>query len=352
MHIDAINEDSILIIQHRNTRRASRRTESLISVLVLCVLALIIIAILIKQARFDDEIFTVSVGQHGVQIVSAKPVDTEQSIFSLLIPDGFNPMSPPEEFDEATLSEKINGKAELYLEAGFINLTCQRFVNAETSRLWFEFFLYDMGEPVHSFTVFSNQRRADSIPCDITRYSYSTANAIFFSHGKYYIEVIASEPSEILIEAMIAMGRNFVDSHPQEDFIPQEVALLPEENLQNNTIKYYIRNAFSFDKFNNVLAGMYSIEDNEIMGFVSVRETPESASTLAGEYIRFLIAIGGEEISNESNIPGLRIIDLIGTYEIVFSHSKVVSGVHGAMDKERGLKLAQMLFNSITQKEP
>ena len=342
----------IFIIQHKSTRRASTKTESFISILVLLALALIIFTLFIKQAHFDEEIFTITLGQHGVQVVSTEPADKELSIFSSLIPDGFNSMSAPEEFDESTLSDKINGKAELYFEADFIKLQCQRFVDAETPRLWYEFFLYDMGEPVNSFSVFSNQRRADSISRDITRFSYSTTNAVFFSHGKYYIEIVAAEPSETLMQGMLTMGQRFIDSHPQDDFVPQELALLPEENLQKETIKYYLRNAFSFDKFNNVLAGMYSIDGNNIMGFVSLRETPEAATTLVAEYTKFLTAIGGEELSGDSDIPGLRIVDLIGTHEIVFSHKRVVAGVHSAMDKEQGLKLAQMLFNSIAQKQP
>ncbi|MBF0233028.1 MAG: hypothetical protein HQK65_08315, partial [Desulfamplus sp.] len=51
-------------------------------------------------------------------------VEKTESIIRLVAP--FEPMSALESFNADTLSEKINGKAELYLPSGFKNLTCQR----------------------------------------------------------------------------------------------------------------------------------------------------------------------------------------------------------------------------------
>src|SRR5512133_1136053 len=44
----------------------------------------------------------------------------------LPLPDGISPLTAPERFDRETLSDKIDGKAELYLSAGFIGLEAQR----------------------------------------------------------------------------------------------------------------------------------------------------------------------------------------------------------------------------------
>ncbi|MBT8356527.1 MAG: hypothetical protein KJO61_02035, partial [Deltaproteobacteria bacterium] len=43
------------------------------------------------------------------------------------LPEGITPLTSAEIFDARNLSDKINGKAELYLSAGFTRLVSQRF---------------------------------------------------------------------------------------------------------------------------------------------------------------------------------------------------------------------------------
>ena len=69
------------------------------------------------------------------------------------------PLSPPETFDAEKLSEKIDGKAGLYLSAGFKSLTCRRYKKPDNPDLWLEIFFYDMGNIINSFAVYSMQRR-------------------------------------------------------------------------------------------------------------------------------------------------------------------------------------------------
>ena len=87
------------------------------------------------------------------------------------LPPGLEPLTAPERFDAATLSDKINGKAELYLSAGFSSLVSQRFRDANESDLWIEAFVYDMKSGKNAFAVFSAQRRenAEILKCKQVR---------------------------------------------------------------------------------------------------------------------------------------------------------------------------------------
>ena len=112
-------------------------------------------------------------------------------------------MTSPEHFDVDTLYVKINGKAELYLPAGFVELTTLRFVSGSDDSLWAEIYLYDMADSTGAFSVFSSQRRLDVENLSITRFSYRSQNAIFFAKGKYYIEIVASEQNSSLEKALL-----------------------------------------------------------------------------------------------------------------------------------------------------
>ncbi len=52
------------------------------------------------------------------------------------LPPGMVPLTLPESFNAQNLSDKINGKAELYLSAGFVGLNSQRFKDKNISNLW------------------------------------------------------------------------------------------------------------------------------------------------------------------------------------------------------------------------
>ena len=67
------------------------------------------------------------------------------------LPPGIIPLSPSEAFDAQTLSDKINGKAELYLSAGFVSLRSQRFKDKNGLDFWVEVYVYDMDKGQNAF---------------------------------------------------------------------------------------------------------------------------------------------------------------------------------------------------------
>ena len=120
------------------------------------------------------------------------------------------PLTLPESFDAQNLSDKINGKAELYLSAGFVGLNSQRFKDKKDASLWIEAYLYDMGNGQNAFSVFSAQRREGAAKLDLAQYAYRTSNARFLVHGRFYIEIIASEATERAFNPVKLLAENFI----------------------------------------------------------------------------------------------------------------------------------------------
>src|SRR4030042_753717 len=180
------------------TVRRSMGLESVISASVLSLLIIAGILIFLQQFRYDEKIFNPSVMQSGIGSKTGEAAaDSFRAIeIAGLEPEGFEPMSDLETFDQATLSDKIDGKADAYLEAGFIRLTARRFISRSNPEVWFEFFLYDMEFPRNAFSVYSNQKREDVIDQDFAGFAYSTENAVFFAHGRYYVEILGALEQE------------------------------------------------------------------------------------------------------------------------------------------------------------
>ncbi len=169
------------------------RMEQLVGFGVLVVLAAIALGIYTVQHRFNPAVT-------ARQELSKSATATESFSLADLAPAEIQPFSPPEHFDPDTLSDKINGKAELYFSAGFRSLKAQRFALAIDPALWFEMFVYDMGTARNAFSVFSMQRRGDLEAGGPTPFAYATPNGRFLAHGRYYLELVGAEASDPLMK--------------------------------------------------------------------------------------------------------------------------------------------------------
>ena len=328
-------------------------SESTISGVILILLIITGILIYLQQFRYDENIFDALVMQTGQ--TGPATGDTSQDEESLKIagiePEGLAPMSAREFFDPNTLSDKIDGKADGYLEAGFVSLVCRRFVKSSDREQWFEFFLYDMGLPRNAFSVYSKQKREGVTEQDFTNFAYSTENAVFFVHDKFYIEILAALGDDTLVGDMILMAKNFIAKYSSDSVALPELEYLPAEDLDIKSISLISQNAFGFSKFDHIFTGTYEIEDQKILAFVSIRESPEDAQSLAMEYDNLLSEFIGEERLKPvtDQIPGLKIVDLFGEYEMFFAKGNIIAGIHAAPDKKLGEEVAFNLYKKISE---
>jgi hypothetical protein len=258
-------------------------------------------------------------------------------------------LSPPEIFDTATLSDKINGKAELYLSAGFVRLSSQRFKDQNAGDVWIEVFVYDMGSPQNAFSVFSAQRRDDAQTLELGQYAYRTPNALFFVHGHFYVEIVASDISETIISPMIAMAEAFIDEHPIQIRAIGEKELFPKEDLVQASIALVAADAFGYARYDQVFTATYMLQDIELMAYYSRRKTASEAKELALSYRDFLIAFGGEMVKTDLAIDTAEMIYILDTYEIIFFHGPYLAGVREAADQQPAQELALRLFNRIKE---
>ena len=328
------------------SKTASKQT--LLSLIILGTLVVIAGSVFIAQFSYYPAVqqlaSNIPVGRQGDPDIS---VATEASLISL--PSGQSPLTPMEAFDAATLSDKINGKAELYLTAGFERLHSQRLKAATGGDVWMEIFVYDMQTPQNAFSVFSAQRRSDALQLDLGQYGYQTANALFFVHGPFYVEIVASDTSEAIIQPMRTLAETFIKAHPVKTQTIDEKALFPKDGLIEDSIALVSADAFGYDRFDQVFTALYQMGNTELMAYFSRRKSPGAAQELAGGYADFLMAFGGSAAESDLAIPSAKVIYILDTYEVVFSHGPYLVGVREAAAQQPAQDLALQLYNRIKE---
>jgi hypothetical protein len=333
-------------------QKGSASLETIISVSILFLLLAIGAAIFFKQCLFDQNYFNITAvqkGQSGAATAASTPQNKSSLEIDIVPPIGFAAMSGQESFDQISLSDKIDGKADGYIQAGFVRLATRRYAQQSDQSRWFEFYLYDMGLPRNAFSVYSSQKREGVTPLDFTRFAYSTDNAVFFAFGRYYIEIISAIQDKEFVKSLIALSKEFIAKQSSNNVELPELNYLPVENLDSGSISLIAKNGFGYDKFDNIITAAYRVQGKKIIAFLSIRDTKQNAEALAKGYDATLSEfIGKDRLKPESNkIPGFVIANVFDEYEMIFVKGNIIAGIHAAPDKKLGEEVAVKLYNKI-----
>jgi hypothetical protein len=331
--------EALMTIEAKIPAKPSR-TEKRLSLGILTLLALIAAGIFAVQSDYNPAV----VQLFSESATSGQPTAATGAPAAMIpLPKGLSALTPPETFESRTLSDKINGKAELYLSAGFKQLQSQRFGDDSAPERWFEIFVFDMVTQDNAFAVYSSQQREDAVPVNLGAYAYRTANALFWVRGPYYIELIASEDSEDVRKSMLRIAESYNKTTAADNRSVMETDLFPPEGLDRKSITLIPADAFGMEKLDRVLVADYTIEGTLLSAFISNRGSPEAAMRLAEDYRQFLIAFGGKTVETGE----IFIVEILGAYEIIFTRGPYMAGIHEAIDRGRAMELARSLQTSI-----
>ena len=324
------------------------KTESFVGYAVILLLVLIAGGIFFKQSRFDPSVLKPGGLQQELSSQPLSDISTPQDLLGYA-PQKLNSLSPAESFGPENLSDKINGKAELCLSAGFVVLVSQRFAIEDEPDAWMEAFIYHMGSPRGSYAVYSLQKRSEAKELDLGDYGYETENGLYLVHGPYYLELVSSVAQERMAELMLSLGRNFISKTPVERNEINELALFPEKNLDRESISLLPSDGFGFEQFDSIFTAQYVVGDAELTAFLSRRKSQVEAARLVEAYASFLKAVGGTELKLNLNIPGAKLVEIMDTFELFFSRGSILAGVHGAENRQAAEELAQRLNQKLAE---
>lgn len=337
--------------------------ESLASWIVLGLLAALALWVGVRQSSFNPAVTAALNAPAGGGAARA-------SDLAVLLPpagEGLTPSGAPEFFGADTLADKINGKAELYLPAGFRELACQRLSLAGRPG-HLELFLYDMAAPANAFAVFSAQRRPGFARMELGDHAYLAGNALFFAQGPFYAEIIADSAVPGTAEALERLARLLAarlprtrtgagdpggsGGEPAGSSSPgaalAETALFPAEGLKPDTVRLMASDAFGMQGLSGVYSGEYRLPAGEATAFLARRSSPAEAREQASGFARFILDNGGAELRPPEGLPeGARMLDALGDFELVFASGPWLAGVHGAANPAVALELGRAVAASL-----
>lgn len=194
----------------------------------------------------------------------------EIAVESLLpkdVRDGWTLVSGPEVYTKKTLFRHINGQAELFFKYGFQKSAFAIYQEKKNEKNQIELDVYDMGNVLHAFGIFSRFRNEDR-PAGIGLDSYFDEGSIIFFKGKFFVMLYASEPSPSVLKEWAMMISSRI-SDPSSS--PKEIDFFPRERLQLGSIQYFPEGLLGYQFLKRGFQGTY-IERDEVKGKDEVEE--------------------------------------------------------------------------------
>ena len=287
----------------------------------------------------------------GILLVSVTvPGQAEEPSPGMTPPPGLRTSGFPETFSPDTLWEKINGQAEFYLSAGFVSLTSQLYERVEDVDSMIEVNAYHMGGILNAFSVFSLQRRDNAQAIDIARFAYQTENTVYLVHGPFYVEILWILPLDGEISMLKLLAEQFVrETSIKGEDLPQ-LALFPPKNLIKGSASLISNDAFGFEPLDNVFTAEYMVDRNRATAYISKRKTAQEARALVTGLHTYFKNFGGRTIQANISIQDVRMIEIMGTFDLMFSMGGYFAGVHEAPSQKQAEKIAEMLAASLNKK--
>lgn len=314
--------------------RKKTKLEAIFSAICLGIVFSVVLWVLVKQKMFH-------LSDYG--LVGSQNAEPEHSQIQQDMPAGLAFYTATEKYDTDTLYEKINGKAPLYTDAGFVALESTRYSLSDNSTLWFEANIYEMEDSDCAFYVFSTQRRPEAFYDGIETPSieYRTENSYFTFAGNKYYEFIGAEASQELMDVMMQYARKL--AREVGGGIPKSIKFLSNSSIiEPETVKMNFAYTFGVDGLDKIMIG--SSGDNTL--FWKVCKTAEQADALFAAYQSFMQENGFEVISSDVNS---RFYDLFGVGEYFMKDGNVFAGIHETSDVDSSKMLLSELLKALSE---
>jgi hypothetical protein len=221
------------------------------------------------------------------------------------IPDGWIARGEPQRFAKESLFEHINGQADLFLQYGFERSIFRVFENKNAKQEKIDLDIYDMGDVVHAFGIFSRFRQEDH-PAGIGLDSYADDRYAIFYKGKYFIVLQATESSSSALKQLAKIVESRIaDSSPR----PKELGYFPKSGLKPGSIEYYPQGLMGHEFLKRGFKATYVMNDKPEATSDDEVDSPDSCLFVAifdntGEAARALKNFKGVFAKNESGQAG------------------------------------------------
>jgi hypothetical protein len=282
--------------------------------------------------------------------VAAHPLPASSGLLDDLAPSGWKPMENVTHFTADTLYEKIDGRAEEYLDYKLVSLSCVSLVNAKDNKQFIDIYLYDMAQPVQAFGVFSVERTEDLPMIKLGREGYRAESSYFFWKGRYYVQLVTSTKGAEIAQVGLDVARTLEKRLKDNGEPLWGFTALPEKDRVPGSVQYYAKDAMSLDFMKDTYIALYNKGGTKVTAFVSKQPSPGAAAKTLASYEAHMKKYGKLLDKRGTDGNTLLTADMGGAFDVVFHRGSLIGGVSMVEDRDVAEKAAQDILADLPDK--
>lgn len=153
-------------------------------------------------------------------------------------------------YDRETLSDRINGEAELYFPFGFDRMVAARYSSEKTPATGIDVEIYRMGSLLDSFGMYSNYRQKDGQRINSGAESNLSGSQLFLYQGRYFIHIQITGVDNSNTDALTECAKLVASSLPGERNRPSELSAFDRPEIVKGTERYLPLSLLGYDFLN------------------------------------------------------------------------------------------------------
>jgi len=192
-------------------------------------------------------------------------------------------------YTKDNLFEYIDGEAELFFPYGFQKVLVGNYIYQLDPQQTITVDIYEMGSRLDAFGVYSKFRSPYVNFVHFGCEGFIDENILRLYKDKYFVNITAVADA-MLVPKNISMAGQIIDELiPGEKTHPNELKLIQTDSLISKTETYDVEGFLGYKFFHNAISAKFKYPDEEIRGFVIIRDSEADASIALKNYKDFLI---------------------------------------------------------------
>jgi hypothetical protein len=199
-------------------------------------------------------------------------------------PSGWTLIETPASYLPGTLFEYIDGGAENYLSYGFRELVVGNYKEkAAAATLTVE--IYDMGNEVNAFGVYSSERYPESRFLPIGIQGYWEEGSLNFVVGTYYVKLLCFDCGRNSESVLTSIAKEIEKKAGNKGQLPPLFGLFPGEGLVSNSEKFILQNVLGYGFLHHGYLASYRVQGQEFELFIIQGADAQEAQNMMSQYL-------------------------------------------------------------------
>ena len=190
------------VLPQRSVNASPGKGERVAGTVILLMLAAIVGAYAVQSWNYDESTFDAASPVYGGPSPRALP---DPVLADWRAPTDVTQYAPE------SLHLKINGRADLFLEHGVVDLLFGSYLHQRHKDRAVDVYWYTMSTAASAREVYRAERPPDVMPVAFGEDGYASGGAIFFWAEAHYVQVLPTSSDEGVQEATHAIAKRLAD---------------------------------------------------------------------------------------------------------------------------------------------